>query len=117
MMSALHSALDGFSLRANANTNVRQLARAWRTQLYVQATDSPDCFRLQVADGVIVGIEQVEPPVHETLLLRGGADLLESMFNGQVHPLSAYTDGEIEIYGPQADQIKLDAISLLIWGA
>ena len=37
MMSALHSALDGFSLRANANTNVRQLARA--TLCY----RSPDC--------------------------------------------------------------------------
>jgi hypothetical protein len=116
-MTPLGHALREFSVRVNGHSHVRALARKWQTSLYVQGLDSPECFRLVLEEGQIVKIEPTEPPTHDTLLLRGDTQVLESVFSGRLHPLSAYNEGQLEMYGPQADQIKLDAISLLIWGA
>jgi hypothetical protein len=115
--SALQRAIESFSQRANANEHVRRLTRDWQTPIFVQATDEGGCYRLLRTDGLITGVEPAELPQHETLLLRGRGLLLEDLFSGRTHPLNAYNDGDLEIYGSQQDQIKLDSISLLIWGA
>lgn len=116
-MTELERALHAFSVRANGHAHVRDLARHWQTEFYVESTDSPNCFRLVLREGEIVGVESTTPPTHETLLLRGNAQVLQAVFSGSQHPLTAYNEGYLQIYGPQADQNKLDAISLLIWGA
>jgi hypothetical protein len=116
-VSPLLHVIEGFARRANANAHVRRLARDWQTQIYVEATDSSDCYCMQLADGLITGVERAPVPLHETLLLRGRGPLLAAVFGGQLHPLNAFNDGDLEIYGSQPDQVKLDAISLLIWGA
>lgn len=116
-MTPLGHALREFSVRVNGHSHVRVLARNWQTSLHVQSLDSPECFRLVLKEGQIVEIASIEPPTHDALLLRGETRVLESVFSGGLHPLSAYNEGQLEMYGPQADQIKLDAISLLIWGA
>jgi putative sterol carrier protein len=116
-MTPLCYALQNFSVRVNGHSHLRTLARKWQTSLYVQSLDSSECFHLVLNEGQIVQIEPSEPPTHDTLLLRGETQVLESIFSGDLHPLSAFNEGNLEMYGPQADQIKLDAISLLIWGA
>ena len=67
------------------------------------------------------GIHDVRPtdaePGDEALLLRGGSDVLQAVFSGTRSPLGAYTDGELEVYGNPKDQIKLDVIALVLWGA
>ncbi len=117
-VSALQRAIEGFSQRANANEHVRRLTRDWQAQIFVQDIDDGGCYRLLRADGLITGVERTGLPQHEPLLLlRGRGPLLEALFSGRTHPLSAFNDGDLEIYGSQPDQIKLDSISLLIWGA
>jgi hypothetical protein len=118
VVSPLQRAIEDFSRRANANEHVQRLTRDWHAQIFVEATDEGDCFRLLRSDGRITGVERTAVPRDDgLLLLRGRQALLSAMFSGQTHPLNAYNDGDLEIYGPQPDQIKLDAISLLIWGA
>lgn len=116
-MIELERALHAFSARANGHAHVRDLVRHWKTEFYVQSSDSLSCFRLVLRDGEIIDVETTTPPIHEVLLLRGETDVLRAVFSGSEHPLTAYNEGHLQIYGPQADQNKLDAISLLIWGA
>lgn len=115
--SPLLHAIEGFAQRANANEHVRRLARDWHTQIYVEGTDPSSCYCMRLVDGLITGIERAPVPEHETLLLRGRTPLLAAVFGGLLHPLTAYNDGDLEIYGSQPDQVRLDAISLLVWGA
>jgi hypothetical protein len=116
-MSNLQNAIEAFAQRVNANPHVLKLTEALQTQLHVEVLEAGECFRLPVVEGAITGVERVPAPQHETLLLRGRAAVLEAIFEGRMHPLAAFNQGELEVYGPQPDQIRLDAISLLIWGA
>lgn len=115
--STFLAAIEGFAQRANANVHVRKLARNWHTQIFVEGTDPSSCYCMRLVDGLITDIEPAPVPQHETLLLRGRTPLLVAVFGGLLHPLTAYNDGDLEIYGSQPDQVKLDAISLLVWGA
>ena len=68
--------------------------------------------------GRVEGVEPTgEEPGDEALLLRAPAPVLERVFSGALSPLGAYTDGQLEVYGSQKDQIKLDVIALVLWGA
>ena len=116
-MSNLQQSMAAFAQRANANPHVCKLTEALQTQLHVEVLEAGDCYRLPVVAGAITGVDRVPVPTHETLLLRGRAPVLEAIFDGRMHPLVAFNRGELEVYGPQPDQIRLDAISLLIWGA
>jgi len=56
-------------------------------------------------------------PGDDALLLRADQAILQKIFSGNLSPLGAYTDGLLEVYGSQKDQIKLDVIALVVWGA
>lgn len=112
----LYDSLSAFRDKANTSPRVQRIAAGWNQRLYVECTDSAQRLCLDVCDGALSPVSQAGPG-GDGLLIRGTEDLLTSMFNGQVHPLGAYNDGLLEVYGDQRDQVKLDAISLVVWGA
>jgi len=117
-MNTLQPLLADFAQRANAHPSLRNTLAGWSPDFYIQASDSGECFQIRVVGG---GIHDVLPtrnePGDEALLLRGGTAVLSEVFSGQRSPLGAYTDGELEVYGHPKDQIKLDVIALVLWGA
>jgi hypothetical protein len=117
-MSALHHVLGSFAGRVNEHPALRSTLAGWTPEFFIQARDSGDTFRVNMAGGRIADVlpTAVEPG-DNALLLRGDCELLEQVFQGQQSPLGAYTDGQLEVYGPTKDQIKLDVIALVLWGA
>lgn len=117
-MSALHQMLGDFAGRANAHPSLRNTLQGWSPEFFIQTIDSGECFQIHL-DGA--GIDSVLPtsiePGDEALLLRGGSAVLQAVFSGDRSPLGAYTDGQLEVYGNPKDQIKLDVIALVLWGA
>ena len=117
-MNALHEVLGRFAGRVNEHAALRGTLAGWTPQFYIQARDSGETFRVRFVSG---RIEDVLPthgePGDEALLLRAESDVLQQVFSGGQSPLAAYTDGELEVYGPTKDQIKLDVIALVLWGA
>lgn len=115
---SLNQSLINFQQRANANLRVQRIATGWSQKLFVECCDTDQRYCIEIRDG---RLSDVDPsPVASNdgcLLIRGEEDLLTKIFNGARHPLTAYNDGEIEVYGEQRDQVKLDAISLVMWGA
>ena len=112
----LFDSLSAFRDKANTSPRVQRIAAGWSQRLYVECTDSEQRLCLEVRDGALSPVDRAGTP-GEGLLIRGTEALLTDMFNGQVHPLGAYNDGLLEVYGEQRDQVKLDAISLVVWGA
>ena len=111
-------ALQRFRLKANASERVRKITAAWHPTLFVECLDTGTRYQLRIGDGVIAPIDVTDAePGESALLVRGDSAVLSAVFAGSLHPLHAYNDGALEVYGSPSDQVKLDAISLVVWGA
>ena len=94
------------------------MLKDWRPEFFIQTADEAETFRIEFRDGQVEHVAKVgDEPGDGALLLRGDGTILDRVFNGTLSPLKAYTDGALEVYGSQKDQIKLDAIALVVWGA
>ena len=117
-MADLLASLSRFQERANTNAAVRRIAAGWSQKLVVECRDTGAAYQLDITDGHIADVRPRADATDEPgLLIRGEEVLLSQVFAGSVHPIRAYNDGVLEVYGDQRDQVKLDAISLVIWGA
>ena len=117
-MNALLELLRGFAERVNGEVNLRGTLAGWTPDFFIQASDTGDTVEVRIAGGRVDGVSPAaREPGDEALLLRAATPVLERVFRGAVSPLGAYTDGLLEVYGSQKDQIKLDVIALVLWGA
>jgi hypothetical protein len=117
-MTRLLDLLGDFALRVNDHPALRRPLAGWSPDFYIEASDTGDTFEVHMAGGRVEAVARTgEEPGDEALLLRAATPVLESVFSGALSPLGAYTDGQLEVYGSQKDQIKLDVIALVLWGA
>ena len=117
-MSRLHELLRGFAGRVNGQASLRTTLAGWTPDFFIEARDTGDIFQVRVERGQVEDVlRATADPGDEALLLRADAAMLERIFTGMLSPLGAYTDGLLEVYGSPKDQIKLDVIALVVWGA
>lgn len=113
----LQDALQHFQSRMNASAPVQKMSKGWSPLIYVQSNDDVNCFALQIQEGQLISITASNDEVGEDdLLLRAEHGLLVRIFQGQANPLREWSNGTLEVYGPQKDQGKLDAVSMILWG-
>ena len=116
-LTQLPGVLDAFVGRMNAQPRLTALLKNWQPDFRVEVRDADAGYRFVFRDGRVDCVEPVrDEPQDRTLLLRGDATTLHAMFSGELNPLHAHSDGLIEIYGSEKDQIKLDTIVLIVWG-
>ena len=109
--------LEYFRSRVNSHGRLRATLVGWEPEFYIQARDVDNMFRIHFECGYVGQVLAVSTnPSDEALLLRADQAVLRKIFSGKMSPLSAYTDGLLEVYGNQKDQIKLDVIALVVWG-
>jgi hypothetical protein len=114
----LATLLDDFAGQFNGHASLRTMLATWTPQFFIQGRDHGGTFQIHLAQGQVTRIsEAFEEPDDEALLLRADLAVLQQIFTGRLSPLGAYTDGLLEVYGSQKDQIKLDVIALVVWGA
>jgi len=117
-MIGLLNLLRDFAVRVNDHPGLRRPLAGWSPDFYIEASDAGHTFEVRMVGGRVEGVEPTgEEPGDEALLLRAATPVLERVFSGALSPLGAYTDGQLEVYGSQKDQIKLDVIALVLWGA
>jgi hypothetical protein len=117
-MSELATLLDDFSKRINGKDALRATLTDWQPEFYIQARDTGGTFQIHFDNARVDRVLPVATePGDDALLLRADQAILQKIFSGNLSPLGAYTDGLLEVYGSQKDQIKLDVIALVVWGA
>jgi hypothetical protein len=117
-VNGLHGVLGRFAERVNTTASLRSTLAGWNPEFYIQARDSGDTYRVCIEAGSVKGVQATTAePGDDALLLRADTPVLEGVFTGVQSPLGAYTDGQLEVYGQTKDQIKLDVIALVLWGA
>jgi putative sterol carrier protein len=113
---SLISTLREFSVKVNGNQNLQKLLRGWSPVINVQSTDDDENCALVVREQRVEEVrEGVLEHSHE-IIVQGNKELLCQVFSGAANPAQAVLDGGLVVYGSDTDAVKLDAITLVLWG-
>ncbi|AUW92877.1 SCP2 sterol-binding domain-containing protein [Sulfobacillus sp. hq2] len=106
--------LEHFAAQCNANSRLRQMNRDWTRRIAIVATDRAQSFWLTSQEGVITAGEG--PAVEPDLQIQAPYDIIQAIFSGAMSPTEPYNAGDLLVKGSQDDLMRLDIITLLIWG-
>lgn len=106
--------LEIFSEEYAANSQLKVMNRDWDRNVLVLADDIESSHTLETRGGELFIKEGKSGQPDLTII--SDSDLLESMFSGDITPTEPYLNGTLRIIGSEDDIIRLDFISLLIWG-
>ncbi|MCY0885003.1 MAG: sterol carrier protein [Firmicutes bacterium] len=110
----LEAALADFSARCNADARLVTMNRDWnRTVLVAPADGAAGPYWIRTREGQ-VSWGQGEP--EWDLRIEGPAAVLEAVFSGRMTPTEPYDNGDLLVKGSQEDLLRLDVITLLLWG-
>ena len=115
-MSELFSCLVKFQNEVNTNESVVRLVKNWEPNIIIKSLNSEEIFTILIRDLKIESIVEEEQKSEHQILLEADEDILHSIFDGQTNPAEAALNGDLFVFGDQKDQIKLDAVTLLVWG-
>jgi hypothetical protein len=111
----LEDCLNQFSKKINENSRLRGVLRGWDRVMQIEALDSADdSYVMEFADSNVVSLKRGSVD-GAPVVMRGERELLLAIFRGATNPAIAFLDGTLQVFADDRDQIKLDAISLLIW--
>ena len=110
----LAASLEGFCESCNSNEQLKAMTLDWDRRIGVKANDIDAGFTITYQDGVAT----VQDGFSEDADLKAESDCetLVSVFYGEVTPAQPYADGTLRILGSEDDILRLDFVSLLIWG-
>lgn len=110
--------LEKFQTDVNTNTHIQRLVKGWNTQVLLEQSDTTESYQLLVLDGKIEQIVLQTRDLNDEAPMKivGEAAIMRGLFDGKVNGIRANNEGLIAIYGAIGDQVKLDAIALILWG-
>lgn len=106
--------LKAFTDNYNKNERLKIMNRDWDRVVVVRATDVESQHTLTVREGVVSLKEG--PSDNPDLTVISDSETLADIFYGDITPTEPYNNGTLRIMGSEDDIIRLDFISLLIWG-
>jgi hypothetical protein len=117
-MTDLIETLAQFKDKANEHPRIASLIKGWEPTIVVEAIDSGTKRYLPVRGGRIASVDADDAaPAGHVVHLRAAEAVLAAVFDGSSNPADAFLEGDLEIFASDKDQVKLDAISLVLWGA
>lgn len=125
MNNQLHACLERFRELANDNPRVLRLIEGWQPLIRIAPNDEATAYAARV-DGAIDPWRTITTEVTATdaetpddtrqITLCASAAVLAQVFSGDLNPARAHLDGTLQVFADDRDQVKLDAISLILWG-
>lgn len=106
--------LDGFVQQFNHSAELPQMTAGWNRTILVRAQDAGWTRALRVENGAVRNLEAA--PVNAEIVLEGPSDTLASIFRGEISPTEPYMDGSLVVRSTEADMLKLDVFTLMVWG-
>jgi putative sterol carrier protein len=106
---------NDFRAKMNAHPKIRKLLKRWSPTLHFTASDDPAVKLSLRIDGGEAGPALEGHQGTRDLEVLGTAQDLGDMFRGRLNPTQKYLNGELRVKGHQADIIKLDAITMILW--
>ncbi|NTW05788.1 MAG: sterol carrier protein [Peptococcaceae bacterium] len=106
--------LQAFAEEYSNNKRLKIMNKDWNRKILVLANDIESGHTLVLNEGELSFTEgNVENP---DLTVISDSEILVDMFYGDITPAEPYLKGTLKIIGSEDDILRLDFISLLIWG-
>jgi putative sterol carrier protein len=85
----------------------------------LEATDSDAIFTVTLQGLLITNVKagnETDPDDDNLVHLQASEENLTRIFSGDYQPATALIDGELAVFSSELDKVKLEAISIVIWG-
>jgi putative sterol carrier protein len=111
----LAEALQQFADRCTNDARVREMNRDWTRRVSLLCDDTASRYYLISDAGIVTsGVGEIDNP---DLIIQSREDILSQVFSGTLTPTEPYNAGDLLVRGQQDDLMRLDILTLLIWGA
>ncbi|WP_027716969.1 SCP2 sterol-binding domain-containing protein [Desulfovirgula thermocuniculi] len=108
------ASLLAFQESYNKNERLKQMNRDWDRVILIEASDIPSRHTLELRGGEL-SVREGAPP-RPDLVVIADSETLTDLFYGDITPTEPYMNGTLKIIGSEDDIVRLDFISLMIWG-
>lgn len=112
----LKQCLLGFIEKVNSHTRMKFLLKDWEPTIVIDTTDTEAAYSLVVKGSRVADLVEGTLEADHCVQLQAESEVLMKIFSGKLNPARAHMDGQLAAYGSDRDQVKLDAISLILWG-
>jgi putative sterol carrier protein len=110
----LRAILSRFAEACSSDPRLRAMNRDWTRTVAIQPTDGPDPVFLRYEGGTVGVVDHLS--AEPDLVVEAETTVLADIFSGRLAPTEPYLAGDLRVYGSQDDMMRLDIITLLIWG-
>ncbi|MDX6611382.1 MAG: hypothetical protein QOD75_568 [Blastocatellia bacterium] len=115
--TTLADCLNAFQTTFNENARVKKLIKNWKRSIIVDATDTGAIMTMMIDDLMMNEVKEgshadEDYPIH----LQGSQETLIRIFSGDYNPAHALIDGALAVFSNEKDKVKLEAITMVIWG-
>lgn len=107
--------LHEFARNCNQNERLRTMNRDWSRTVAIVSDDTGARHWLKSEAGEIT-VGPGDPPDPPDLEVRAPEAILSAVFSGTMTPTEPYNAGDLLVRGSQDDLMRLDIITLLVWG-
>lgn len=111
----LAEALGDFAARFAEEPRLKKMTLDWNRTILVAPDDAEDAeFTLCLTDGEL-SVAEGRPAGKAELVVRADTQTLVDLFLGEIAPTEPYMSGKLRIEASEADTMRLDVITLMIW--
>jgi hypothetical protein len=113
----LLQALEDYRQKVNSSERVSRMIANWEPHLLLTPSDREIGYYVKFDRAAIGPVTTGKPDADGHLVeIEGQYEELLSIFTGKTNPAQSFLNGNISVYADEKDQVKLDAISLVLWG-
>ena len=112
----MEQVLQQFAEQFNASPELPKMTQGWDRTILIRARDAAWTRALRVQAGRVALLAPTGTPASAEIALDGPSDTLAAVFRGEMSPTEPYLDGSLVVRSTEADMMKLDVFTLMVWG-
>ncbi len=109
----MQDVLHQFTEQFNRSPELPKMTKGWDRTIVIRARDADWVSALRVEGGHMALLPGEAPG---EIVLEGPSDTLAAIFRGELSPTEPYLDGTLIVRSTEADMMKLDVFTLMVWG-
>ena len=113
---SLKAILDDFQSKVNANTRIERILKDWEPNIYVEPRGAGEEYTMVVKGSKIIEVLEGRKDADHLVHVSAEPTVINQVFSGELNPSEAVLDGILSVFASDKDQVKLDAITLVLWG-
>lgn len=112
----IRTVLVDFQAKVNENERIERILNGWSPNIVVEPRGADEEYTMVVAQSKITEVLDGRQTAEHLVHVAAEPDVILQVFTGELNPSEAVLDGILSVFASDKDQVKLDAITLVLWG-